>query len=375
MLVDSKKISIRQAIFLFLIIVLSPAVRLVPSYCAQKADQAAWLAPLPAIAMFIVLILVWNSIYKEYTDSTLMDIYCYIIGKIPGVILSILYLVWLVLLTALYVRYSSIRLVVSVYPNVSINLFSLLLLAVITYTLRYGLGTLARLGEIVQPLLAGTFMVLVLLMLPNLKPGFLLPITYRSILPVLDGSVSIIGLVSYFSFLFILGDRINNKEAIRKTGLQTAVFLMIILTILIVITIGSFSSSVVARTQLPFLIAVKEISLFNTLEKVESIVVVIWIASDFVLISAFTLCALSILKWLLKLPDTKPLIGIYLTLLYILSVYLARNLFELQKLSEILFLPGNIFFGFALPVLILLIGKMRKNTIRRTRAVCQARDS
>lgn len=346
--------------FLFLIIVFSPAIRLVPSYCAQRAKQAAWLAPLPAMALFALLVLIWHSIYKKYGNSTLMDIYCDIIGKIPGIILSVFFLVWLILLTALYVRYSSIRLVVSVYPNVSINLFSFLLLAIIAYTLRYGLTTLARLGEIVHPVLAGTFIVLVLLMLPNLKPGFLLPITYRSILPVLEGSMSIIGLVSYFSFIFILGDRINNKESIRKTGIQTAIFFFFVFTALIAITIGSFSSSVVARTQLPFLIAVKEISLFNTIEKIESITVVIWIASDFVLISAFTLCALSILKWLFQLTDTKPLISIYLILLYILSAFLAKNLFELQRLSEILFLPGNILFGFALPTLIFLIGKIRR---------------
>lgn len=359
MLADSKKISIRQTVFIFLLIIFSPAVRLIPSYCAERAEQAAWLAPFPALALFSLLVLVWHAIYKKHENNTLMDIYCDIVGKIPGMILSVLYLAWLILLTALYVRYSSIRLVVSVYPNVSINIFSFSLLAVIAYTLRYGLTTLARLSEIVQPIIGGTFVILVLLMIPNLKPEFLTPITYRDILPVLEGSVSIIGLVAYFSFMFILGDRINNKEAIRKTGLQAVVFFLIVLPALLGITIGSFSSSVVARTQLPFLIAVKEISLFNTIEKIESITVVLWIASDIVLISAFTLCAMNILKWLFKLTDAKPLISIYLLLLFISSSYLVQDLFELQKLSEVLFLPGNIILGFAIPVLMFLIGKIR----------------
>lgn len=360
MLADNKKISVRQAIFLFLISVFSPAIRLVPTYSAQKAKQAAWLTPLPAIAAFSLLVLVWSAIYKRYEGKSLMDVYSDIMGKITGVLLSVIYLIWLILLTALYVRYSSIRLVVSIYPNVSMNIFSFSLLAVIAYTLRHGLTTLARLGEILHPALAGTFILLVLLILPSLKPELLIPVSYRSILPVMEGSISIIGLVAYFSFLFILGDRINNKEAIRRIGLRTSVFLVIVLTALLVVTIGSLSSSVVARTQLPFLISVKEISLFNTLEKIESVVVAVWISSDFVLISVFTLCALNILKSLFSLPNIQPLISIYLLLIYILSGYLASNLFELQTLSDVLFLPGNIVLGFVFPILIFIIGKIRK---------------
>lgn len=360
MLADSKKISMRQVVYLFLIIVFSPAVRLIPSYGAARAEQAGWLSPIPAMALFALLVLVWHSICKKPSNESLMDIYCSITGKIPGIILSAIHFAWLTLLTALYVRYSSIRLVVSIYPNVSLNIFSISLLAVISYTLRFGLPTLARLGETVHPIIAGAFVILFLMVLPKMKYEFLLPITTRSIFPVLKGSAAMLGIVAYFSFLFILGDRINNKEAVRKTGLQTSAFLLISFIALFIMTIGSFSYSIVARTQLPFLIAVKEISLFKTLEKIESIVVAFWVASDFILISTFTLCALHILKWLFKLTDTKPLITIYLLLLYITSNCLAENLFELKRLSEVFFLPGNIILGFGVPFLVFIIGKIRR---------------
>jgi hypothetical protein len=66
------------------------------------------------------------------------------------------------------------------------------------------------------------------------------------------------------------------------------------------------------------------------------------------------------LKWLFKLKDTKPLISIYLILLYVLSSYLARNLFELRQLSNILFLPGNIILGLIIPMIAFMIGKLRR---------------
>lgn len=360
MLADSKKISIRQAAFLFLTIIFTPSVRLIPAYAAQRAKQAAWLAPTVAVVMLILLSLIWQALYRKYKDCSLMDIYSDITGSFIGKILMAIHLIWIVLLTALYVRYFAIRLVGSIYPNVSMSIFMISILIVIAYTLRFGLTTLARLNEIVLPLLAGAFYILIILMLPDIKVEFLTPISYRSILPVFNASIGTMGILAYFSFLFIIGDKINNKEKIKKAGISVSLFLLVALMAIIAVTLGVFSYSIVQRTQLPFLIAVKQISLFNTLEKIESIVVAFWVISDFVLISLFTLFTLHILKSLFNLSDTKPFISIYLIFIYILSMFLANSAFEIQKLSEDFIIPVNIALGFVLPVVVFFIGKARK---------------
>lgn len=360
MLGDNKKISIRQAAFLFLTITFTPSIRLIPVYAAKRAKQAAWLAPTAAVVLLFLLALVWQAFYRKYKDHSLMDIYSDITGNFFGKVLAVIYLIWMVLLTALYVRYFAIRLVGSVYPNVSIEIFIISMLVVITYTLRYGLTTLARLNEITLPLLVIVFYILVLLMLPNIKFTFLTPISYRSILPVLNGSVGTLGIVAYFTFLFLIGDKINNKEKIKKAGIGVSLFLLAALVIIIAVTIGTFSYSVAIRTQLPFLIAVKQISLFNTIERIESIVVAFWVISDFVLISFFIICTMNILKFLFKLSQTKSFISIYMIFLYLLSMFLGKSVFEMEWLSDNLFIPGNIVVGFILPFLIFLIGKLRR---------------
>lgn len=360
MLADSKKISIRQAVFLFLTVTFTPAVRLISVYAAQRAKQAAWLTPTIAIVMLILLCFVWQTLYKKYKDFSLMNIYSDITGSFIGKMLIIVHLLWMVLLTALYVRYFALRMVGSIYPNISMSIFMISILIVIAYTLRFGLTTLARLNEIVLPLLTGAFYILLVLMLPNIKFKFLTPISYRDILPIFDGSIGTMGILAYFSALFIIGDRINNKERIKRAGIAVSLFLLVAWTAIIVVSLGTFSYSVVQRTQLPFLIAVKQISLFNTIEKIESIVIAFWVLSDFVLISLFTLFALQLLKSLFKLSDTKPLISIYLIFIYILSMFLANSSFEMQKISDVFFIPINIALGFVLPVVVFLIGKLRK---------------
>ena len=118
------------------------------------------------------------------------------------------------------------------------------------------------------------------------------------------------GIVAYFSFMFIFGDRINNKENINKIGFKMVLFLLITQVVIIASIISTFSYRIAQRTQLPFLAAVKQISVFNLLEKVESIVVSVWVLSDFIIICFFIICILSMLKSFFRLSDPKPLIGI-----------------------------------------------------------------
>ncbi len=360
MLSDSKKISIRQAAFLFLTITFTPTIRLVPSYAAQKAKQAAWLSPIITAVLLFLLALIWHKLYKKYKDKSLMNIYCDIAGTIAGKIIIIIYLLWMMLLTALYIRYFAIRLVGAIYPNTSLSIFIVSMLIVVAYTLSFGMTALARFNEIVLPFLVIVFYVLVLMMIPNFRMDFLTPISVRSIIPVFEASVAPTGIVAYFSFIFIFGDRINNKESIKKTGFKLSLFLVIAEITIIASILATFGYRVARRTQLPFLIAVKQISVMNIFEKVESIVVSVWVLSDFIIICFFVLSGLSILKSIFKLSDTKPLISIYVVFSFFLSMLLANNVFEMERLSEAFALPGNIILGFVMPAIMFMVGKIRK---------------
>jgi spore germination protein KB len=191
------------------------------------------------------------------------------------------------LLTALYLRYFAIRLVVSIMPNVNINVFIVSMLVVVAYGLHSDPITLARANEIILPQLVIVIYILFLLMLPNIKIQNLTPISYRDILPIARASLGTSGIVSYFTFIFVFGDRINNKENIKKVGLKLSVFLLVSLICTIAAVIGSLYYTVAARVQVPFLIAVKQIFLFDTFDKIDSIVVAIWALADFLIISFF----------------------------------------------------------------------------------------
>jgi hypothetical protein len=66
------------------------------------------------------------------------------------------------------------------------------------------------------------------------------------------------------------------------------------------------------------------------------------------------------MKYCFNFSDVKPLINIYAVFMYFLTIYLCNNVFELEHLSIYFVIPGNIILGFAIPVFMFIVGKIRK---------------
>ncbi|KAB3525721.1 GerAB/ArcD/ProY family transporter [Alkaliphilus serpentinus] len=360
MLSDKKKISTRQIIIIFIVMVYSPAIRVIPAYTSEQAKQAAWITPLIAFLGLLIIFYGLQKTFQKYKDASLMEVIYDIIGTFTGKIIVSAYIVWITLLAALYVRYYSQRIVTSIFPNVDIRLFIIVMLVFVAYTSRYGVVVLARMNEIIFTIIAAIFVIFVLFLSPKLEIQNLTPISYLDIMPVLKGSLVIIAVWVYAIFLFMLSDQINDKENIKKFGIQASFFLLVINVLIIAVTVGTLGHTVSARMPLPFLSAVKQISFLDTLEKIESILVVTWIASDFTLISILLYVILNMVKSVFNFQDTKPFINVLCLFLFILSLYLTESSFELAEFSTKIALPVNLILGLAIPVLLFIVGKVRK---------------
>ncbi|AKL96012.1 spore germination protein KB [Clostridium aceticum] len=360
MLAGREQISIRQAMFLFLTITFSPAIRLIATYTSQVAKEASWLSPLVSLMIFIPVVLMMQSVYKNYKDISYMEVMNHILGRIMGKIVLVIYMLWTTAIIALYTRYYSERIVSSIFPNVNMSIFIIVMILLVALVLRTGITVIARMNEIILPIIVFIFFALILFTFPSIDVKNLMPVSSDSIWPIAKASMSINAILSYFFIVFFISDKISSKENIKKVGIQTIIFLTITNTILIVSTVGSLGYSITQRIPLPFLIVVKQISLFDILQKLEPVVVVMWISSDFVIIVVFTYIVLQMIKSLFNLSDTKPLINIFLIFIYIFSLYICNSRFELEQFSAKVFTPVNVVLFIILPFLIFAVGKIRK---------------
>lgn len=346
--------------FLFLTITFSPSVRLLPNYAATYGKQAGWLSPIVSFIVMVPIIYMLHNIYKKYKGDSFMDIMNDICGKAVGKAITFLYILWITVLTALYVRYYAERLLSVLLPHVDISVFIILMLITVFVVIRTSMVVLTRMNEIILSIIVIFFIFSVAFSLPEIKIENLLPVSRLDIVPIIRANIGVLAIWSYLPFIFLFSDIINNKEHIKKIGLETLTFLVIVTVAVILVPIGILSAPIISITPIPFYAAVKQIALFDTIERIESFLVTMWLISDFVLISVFIFMVMGMFKSVFKLSEIRPLTSMYIIFIYFLSVYISRSIFELQDFSDKLLIPANIIFGICIPVLIFGIGKIRK---------------
>ncbi|HHT64716.1 MAG: GerAB/ArcD/ProY family transporter [Caldicoprobacterales bacterium] len=360
MLASTNKISTKQAVILFITVQSSPAIRIIPRVVSRMVGRAGWLLPLLSVLPFICLVVIMHSLFKKNKDKNLADLYLEVFGRIAGTAILTLCLLWLMILFGFYVRYFSERFLSSLLPRTSPAFFYLTILAASFYAVRGGMINIARTVEFLFSLFTLVFAAIFLFSLPNIQLINLLPVTQFDILPLVKIVYPLLGLWGYFSLVFFFGDKINDKEHIRRFGLQGSVFLVIVNMMLLIQTIGVYGHTVIQRIPMPYFVSIKSISLLETIERVESAALAFWIFVDFTIICFFLYLVISIMKSIFSLKEAKYLTSPAVVFAFIFASYSGNDALELEKFSNHVGIPVNIFVCFVMPALLLAVGKIRK---------------
>jgi len=356
---QSGKITLRQFIFLFAMSIFSPAIRLFPQITSSGAGAAAWVVPLIAGIAFIGFILVMTGVFRK-NDDNFSDLLEKSFGKTIGKGLQVVYFIWIVFLTGLYVRYYAERLLSSIMPECSKEFLIVAILILVYFTARGHIAGLARMNEFVFPLFLVMLAVLAGLIAFDLNINNLYPITAKQMLPMLGAGGNILGIWGYFAFTLFFVHRVQNKDKLRSMSVKGALILIISAVVIVVITVGSLGAPSVKKISQPFFGAVKNISALGPLSRVEPIVISMWIITDFIIIALFTCISLYILQSLCKLPSKKEFAGPIVLLIFVVSLFITGNAFELEAFSTNIALPMNQILCLGLPLSAVVVGKIRK---------------
>ncbi len=361
MLASKGKISLIQALIILKLGMYMPVLRTFPPFAATKAKQAAWISPVIILVVIIPVILIFSSIYKKYREKSFAEVVEDIFGTTLGKMVTILYIAQNTILLTLNTNDFVSRMVTAVYPNVNIMIFYIAMLVLVAFILRKGgIVVFARMSEVLSIMVLVLFLIIFFLTIKNIKISRLTPISPLDVLPVLQTSPGLLSIFAHFAYLFLLGNYINDKENIKKYCIPFAFMQIFLIMLVMIVSIGVLGAPIVEISSYSYLSSVKIISLFKFLDRIDVLVISSWLFSDFVIISLTLLTVLNLFKSLLKLSDTRPLIGIYTIIAFFLTRMIAGNSFELIPFNKAIIIPANIFLGFVVPFLVFVVGKLRK---------------
>ena len=370
-----KRITAHQWTLMSSLLLLGPALRLLPRAAAEQAGRAAWLGALPALPLLLLyarfLARFWEA---QPAGSGLAEATLQLLGPRWGRIALYGLSGWLLFYGGFVLRSGADRLVVTVYPQSAPAVFTLSMGLCCLVAALGSARSLARTAALLWPLVTGILLLLLLVSLKGVERVNLLPVTLldlpalaRGALPVLD----VLGL-GLFLPLFFLAYVEPEAKPLAARRVRWLLGESALLTLLMFAVQGNFGAALVSRLSQPFFTLVRNLVFFRSLERIEALVVSCWIFPDFLLAS---LCVFAAQYCLRLALGEKPLLDRgarldtarlrwlipFCALAAILvGLLLAPELFPLRRLSERTIPFFNLCLSFLSVPLLTLVGKRRK---------------
>jgi len=129
-----------------------------------------------------------------------------------------------------------------------------------------------------------------------------------------------------------------------------------------IVTLGSFGAALTGAMRHPFFVLIRDVRLFNLLERIEALIIVQWVLTDFVLVGLLCQVAASNLSFVFGGGEgLRRIFAVVVTMLATAAAYLcAPTSFVLQTMAEHLIPRLHFVFLFILLPLVFLIGKLRE---------------
>ena len=354
--------------------VMAPMLRLFPSGSAQIAGKAAWLSPFFAFPLLLIYVCFISSFMERREDGEgLCQLCMRAMGLRIGRLFMCVILLWLLLYSAFVLRSGADRIITTIYPNSSPPVFCICM-AILGYVAAAGaVRTLVRSAKIVLPAVLGVLLLVLGFGLFSIDSSNLLPITSQDIVPALGGSLAAIDVLAVGLYCVCFVEGCCTRSQGRRLGFSVVLLLLtLLLTLLSVDVLGCFGVELCSILTRPFFSLVRNIVFFNSLERMEALVVSLWIFPDFLLLSVFLCGAQQCLRLILgnyqpyageKLWDLRKgrwCIAVCTFSALICSIVMAPDSKTLNMWSSQIIPLINLAFAFIFLPIIYILGRVRK---------------
>lgn len=360
-----RTISSRQLMALSFVSMLSPFLRLIPGAVTSVSGSASWVSSALSIIPIYLLSTALTAFLRHFPKGTgLSAAVLKTMGRFPGSLLLSLWALWLVFHSGFLLCSGADRFIATIYPGVRPTVFIWVTAALCVIAALGTVKSIARASEIFRPLLLFVILLVLLFTIREAEPTFLLPVTTRQTSEILKGiplaaeAASVILVNAAFLAKSITPDNTPHKRIPWLLGVT-------ILAVLFCITaVGSLGETYVSALSYPFFIMARDLSILSGVERIEALVVGLWLLPDFVLISVELMIAADTMLLITNRQDTQNARTAWVLIGSGISVFIAFHIApdsqSLVRWSEKIIPAIHLGWAYVVVPFLLLISKLRK---------------
>ena len=283
-------ISERQGAILITLFIIGSTALIGPG---GHAKQDAWIAIIIAITWTIILVLIFSRILSLYPGKDLFDILQILMGKFLGKFLSILMIWFAFHLGSLIFRNLSEFTNAIVFNDTPVAVPMIFFGILIIWSLKEGIEVLGRWSEFFIWVVIVIFLIISALAIPQMNISRLKPILSNGLTPILKGSFSAFSYpfaeTVVFTMIFSNISKVKNYKRTFIVGLLVGGGVLCLATLRNYLLLGTESAS---RVYFPSTMTISLIQLGEVLERLEMLVLILFLICIFVKISicGFAVC-------------------------------------------------------------------------------------
>ena len=355
------RISLRQLLSLLFAALLAPAIGVLPARTAALAGEAGWLSALAALpALLAVLWMLAALLGPAGEGAGLAQVTERVLGRPLGKGVLLLCLGWGVLLLGANARLFALRFLSTSYRNGPQGLFLAVLLGLTLWLAWKPVRVLARAGEVFRLALGLGLAFSLALGAFQVEVRHLLPVWTGDLPGLLSAAVPVLGLLGYGLFAAFLGGSVTRGEGDRRRLLRWGTVFCLVLTALQLVCQGNFGPALTARADTPFFLMVKGIGIEGTFQRVESVIIALWVFSDLALLALLAAACCALARAVFSLRESRHAAVPVVLLALGAALALFPDAFSLDRWMETVVWPGNLCLGLGLPLGLLLVKKLRR---------------
>ena len=343
---------------LTIVIILSTVILFVPSITAEQAKQSAWIVPILASLAGVVTLWLVTRLGKRFPSYNLPQYSQMILGKFFGKLLIVWYSLMFTFTSILIARQFTEFISITLLPETPFLVISFAFILVGIYATSKGLEVIARMNQFVLPLLLTALFVGFILGWVKVDMDRLLPLLEGGITPIIKASwipASWFGEVIFLAFIFT---QVNKPKEIFQKGLIGLMMAAGIMALMTLFTIAIFGFALTSTFTFPFWSAIRFLEFGVYLQRLESILVIVWITSMVVKISIFVYLAGTTMIQLIPIKEKTiwfPLGG----LVVLSSVYGFKNMEQFTEILITIWPSVGLMSEIGFPFLLLIVANLR----------------
>lgn len=283
---------------------LSPTVRRIPGQLSLEAGRACWVSVLFAAVPLAVMVLLYAALRRRAGTLGGEEL---VLGALGGgfgrAVLAVTGL-WLLFYCSYHLCAGADRFIATIFPNTRPAFLILVMLAMCLIAALGEVRALARSAMLFRPVLLLVLIVLAVFALPDVDFSELTPPFENGAAPAFRGVLQLMNIASITFYLIFLEDHTDERFSAGRF-LTWALTYIIILLFLCVAVPGLLGLELTQNLAHPFFTIIRELTLFNAVERIEAVIIGLWVFPDFILISVLLKIASKLLSRAFGLPVPK----------------------------------------------------------------------